>query len=89
MITDERLSHLASVVVNGLYNDDIVDYSDEDMAMRIAKRSCIKFGEQMKDVDKKAREKVASLKRNVVEGSPEWDVLYSKYYEEETQRRGN
>jgi hypothetical protein len=89
VISDDRLSHLASIIVDGIWKDDIVDYTDDDMAMRMAKRAAAKFGQEMKDVDKKARDMVASLKRNVVEGSPEWDVMYQKYYEEEMQRRGN
>ncbi|MCB9025941.1 MAG: DUF507 family protein [Bdellovibrionaceae bacterium] len=89
MITDERLSHLASVIVDGIWKEDLVDFTDDDLAMRLAKRAAAKFAEEMKDVDRKAKATVASLKRNVVEGSPEWDVLYKKYYEEEMQRRGN
>ena len=38
---------------------------------------------------KKAKKMVASLKRGVVEGSPEWDVMYRKYFEEELNKRGN
>ena len=89
MISDDRLSHLASIVIDGIWKEDMVDFTDDDMAMRTAKRAAAKFGQEMKDVDEKARTMVASLKRNVVEGSPEWDVLYSKYYEEEMSRRGN
>ncbi len=89
MISDERLSHLASVVIDGIWKADMVEFTDEDMAMRIAKRTAIKFSEELKSIDAKARQTVSSLKRNVVEGSPEWDVLYNKYYEEEIKRRGN
>ena len=89
MISDERLSHLASIIIDGIWKDDLVDFTDDDMAVRIAKRAAEKYGSEMKDVDIKARQMVASLKRNVAEGSPEWDVMYSKYYEEEMQRRGN
>jgi len=89
VISDERLSHLASIVVDGIWKEDIVEYKDEDMAMKIAKRATAQFGKDMNDIDIKARQMVGSLKRNVVEGSPEWDVMYRKYYEEEMQRRGN
>jgi len=89
MISDERLSHLTSLIVDGIWKDDLVDYPDEGMAMRIAKRAAAQFAAELKNVDVKARQMVASLKRNVVEGSPEWDVMYGKYYEEEMQRRGN
>jgi len=32
------------------------------------------------------RHKIESQKRTIIEGSDEWDVLYRKYYEEETAR---
>jgi uncharacterized protein len=87
-ISEDRLSHLAHLVCDGIYNDDLVDYSDEDSAMRAAKRAVAIFAKEEVDLDKAVRAKVASLKRNVIEGSPEWDVMYSKYYEEEMKKRG-
>jgi uncharacterized protein len=87
-ISEDRLSHLAHLVCDGIYNDDLVDYSDEDSAMRAAKRAVSIFAKEEVDLDKAVRAKVASLKRNVIEGSPEWDVMYSKYYEEEMKKRG-
>ncbi|MCX7979266.1 MAG: DUF507 family protein, partial [Bdellovibrionaceae bacterium] len=70
------------------WNDDLADYSDEDEALRVAKRAIIEFVRQDEEIDRFARAKVASLKRGVLEGSPEWDILYRKYYEEERSRRG-
>ena len=87
-ISEERLSHLAHLVVDGIWNDDLVDYSDDDAALRAAKRGLADFAKRIVDIDAKAREKVASLKRGVVEGSPEWDVMFGKYFEEEMQRSG-
>jgi hypothetical protein len=37
-------------------------------------------------IDALVRKKLESQKRVIVEGSDEWDVLYRKYYEEETAR---
>lgn len=88
MISEDRQSHLARILTDRVYDDDLVDFSDEDMALRIAKKALAEFVKEDEQVDAKAREKVASLKRNVIEGSPEWDVLYKKYYEEERNRRG-
>ena len=34
-------------------------------------------------VDKKARQKILSQKREILEGSAEWDILFRKYYSEE------
>lgn len=89
ILSDERISHFARIIVDGLYNDDLVDYTDDDAALRAAKKGLVNFVRTVEDVDKKANEKIASLKRGVTEGSPEWDILYGKYFEEEMQRRGN
>jgi hypothetical protein len=89
ILSDERVSHFARIIVDGLYDDDLVDYVDDDAALRAAKKGLMNFVRTVEDVDKKANEKIASLKRGVTEGSPEWDILYGKYFEEEMQRRGN
>lgn len=88
ILSEERQTHWAHIVTDGLWNDDIVDFTDEDEALRAAKRAIVEFVKEVSDIDKKAREKVASLKRGVVEGTPEWEILYKKYYEEERNRRG-
>ena len=88
-LSEERVSHLARLVVDGIWNDDLVDYSDDDAALRAAKKGLSDFMEELEEVDTAAKAKVASLKRGVAEGSPEWDILYGKYFEEEMQRRGH
>ncbi len=88
IISEDRQSHLAHMITDAIWNDDLVDYSDEDLALRLAKKAIAEFVKEDSDIDKRAREKVASLKRNVMEGTPEWDILYKKYYEEERNKRG-
>lgn len=88
MISEDRLSHIAHLVIDGIWNDDMVEYTDDDAALRAAKKGLSDFMKIISEVEQAARAKVASLKRGVVEGSPEWDVMYSKYFEEELQRRG-
>jgi len=39
------------------------------------------------EIDKKVRTKLASYSRQIVEGSPEWDVMYRKTAEEEQKKR--
>jgi hypothetical protein len=89
ILSEERQSHFAHLIVDGVWNDDLVDYSDEDLAIKVGKRGVAKFVSEFAEIDSKARSMVASLKRGVPEGSPEWDVMYSKYFEEELRRRGN
>lgn len=88
IISEDRQIHLAHVMTDAIWEDDLVDYTDDDLALRLAKKAVIEFVKEDEEIDRKAREKVTSLKRHVLEGTPEWDVLYKKYYEEERNKRG-
>ena len=41
--SDDRISHLAHLIHDGLYHDDLVDYPDEDKALREIKRTLIEY----------------------------------------------
>lgn len=88
IISEDRQAHLAQVITDAIWKDDLVDYSDEDMAVRVAKQAIALFVKDDEEIDQRAREKVATLKRGVAEGTPEWEILYKKYYEEERNKRG-
>lgn len=88
ILSEDRQSHWAHLLTDSIWNDDMVDYTDEDLALKIAKKIIQEFVKEDQDIDTKARAKVASLKRGVIEGSPEWEVLYKKYYEEERKKHG-
>jgi uncharacterized protein len=88
MISEDRQSHLARIIVDGIWNDDLVDYEDDDKALRMAKKGVAKFVEEFQVIDQKVRTSLQTLKRNVTEGSTEWDVLYAKYFEAELNRLG-
>lgn len=87
ILSEERQAHWAHVITDAIWNDDMVDYTDEDVALRTARQAIVEYVKEDVQIDAHAREKVASLKRGVLEGTPEWDVMYRKYYEEESQRR--
>jgi hypothetical protein len=86
--SEERISHLAHVIHKGLVKDGLAAYTDEDRAHREIKKSLIDYLKVEDAADQAAREKIASLKRGVLEGSREWEVLYRKYFEEELTKRG-
>ena len=88
ILSEDRQTHWAHLLTDGVWGDDIVDFSDDDQALRAAKRAIHEFVQEEVDIDEKARAKVATLKRNVMEGTPEWEILYRKYYAEERGKRG-
>ncbi len=88
ILSEDRQVRMAHVIVDGLYDDDLVDYTDDETAIRAAKKAVILFVKLEGEIDARVRQKVLSLKRGVIEGSPEWDIMYKKYYEEEMKKGG-
>ncbi|MFO1518646.1 MAG: DUF507 family protein [bacterium] len=86
-LSEERISHLCHLVCDGLYKDDLLDYSDEDEALKVIKQTVLHYLQTDDQIDDAVRQKIVSLKRGVPEGSREWEILYKKYYEEEAQKR--
>ncbi len=88
ILSDDRVNHWAHLLTDGVWEDDLLDFSDDDSALRVAKLALREFVKEESELDRKAKEKVASLKRGVLEGSPEFEILYKKYLEEERSKRG-
>ena len=88
IISEARQTHFAHVIIDGIYDDDMVDFSDDERSLRAAKKAIQDFLAEEDNLDSLVKQKLLSLKKKVIEGSSEWDTLYSKYYDEEMNRRG-
>ena len=86
-LSREKVIRLSHLIFNQLNQDEEVEfYADpQEIRQQIFK---IISDEMRADeaIDAIVRRKIESQKRVIVEGSDEWDVLYRKYYEEETAR---
>ena len=88
MISDDKASHLAHVVLGALKKSAQCRLTEDDgKVLREIKRVVAAELALEADIDKKVRAKLASYSRQIVEGSPEWDVLYRKTSEEEQKKR--
>ncbi|MBI5233849.1 MAG: DUF507 family protein [Deltaproteobacteria bacterium] len=86
-LSDERISHISHLIFDGIWNDDLVDFTDDDRALREIKSVMADFLKVEDDADKTVRMKIRSLQRDVPEGSKEWEVLYKKYFDEEISKK--
>ena len=82
-LSEDRISHIAHMVTDGIWKDDLVDFVEDDKALKEVKRVITAFLKIEDSADDAARAKIRSLSRDIPEGSREWDVLYSKYFQEE------
>jgi hypothetical protein len=86
LFSEERIYHIAHLLTDCIWKDNLVDYKDEDKAIKQAKRVLFDYFSKDERVDETVRQRISSLKRGVYEGSREWDVLYKKYYDEEMNK---
>jgi uncharacterized protein len=86
-LSREKVLQISHLVLAQLERDDGVEYFDDPQQIR---QTIVKIimDEMRNDevIDTLVRRKLESQKRGIVEGSDEWDVLYRKYYEEETAK---
>jgi hypothetical protein len=81
-----RLSHC---ITEQLVASEDVDFVEDRETIR--KETVTILETLLKDeerIDADVRKKITSQKKEVPEGSAEWDILYRKYYSEEMKRLG-
>jgi uncharacterized protein len=87
-LSEDRISNLSHKILDGVVRGGLVDPAvAEEKVLRDIKRALhdeLRFDDE---ADTVARRTIQSLSRRVPEGSPEWEVLYRKYREEELRRR--
>jgi hypothetical protein len=79
--------HLSHLFVNALEDEDSVDFllDPNDVRLRVLQ---ILEGELVKEdeLEESIRRKIATQRRDLPEGSAEWDLLFRKYYDEEMKK---
>ena len=87
MLSEDKVSHLSHVILLAVKNSPLVQVKTEDgrILKEIKRVLAGKLGQEQ-DIDRKVRAKLGSYSRGIVEGSPEWEVLYRKTFEEESRK---
>ncbi len=86
-LNHERCVHLSHLIVNALEDDDSVEFLLDSNGVRL-KALQILEAEMAKEeeLEESIRRKIAHQKRDIPEGSAEWDLLFRKYYDEEMKK---
>jgi uncharacterized protein len=88
-ITADKLNKLAHTVADSLAEIDEVDFlEDRNTIRQEARKALDKLLTEETRIDAAARQKIASQRKIIVEGSQEWDILYRKYYNDEVKKLG-
>lgn len=86
-LTEDRVSHIAHIIADGIWKDDLVDFTSEEDALNVIKMVIREYLKVEDEVDEVVRRKIRSMSKVIPEGGREWEVLYRKYYHEEMAKR--
>ncbi|MGE0681367.1 MAG: DUF507 family protein [Candidatus Binatia bacterium] len=84
-LSDNRVAALARLVLRVMAAEG--EILSERAALVEAKRILAEHFQRDDKTDEIVRRKIASLSRQVSQGSAEWEILYRRYFEEETRKR--
>ncbi len=88
MISEEKLIHIIHLMLDGLEKEKLVTYPDKVAAVRELKRVGLQWLSNLNAVSDVAAQRIRTQRNAPLENSPQWDVLFAKYCEEEMAKRG-
>jgi uncharacterized protein len=89
MLSDDKISHLSHVLLKGLTEKKLIQVEEDEGKVRTEiKRMIISELKVGEEIDAVVRKKLQSFSKKMVEGSPEWEILYKKFYREEEIKKG-
>ena len=88
-ISRDKLNKLAHTVADTLADIEEVGFFEDRNTIRQEARKALEdlLTEEAR-IDTAARQKIASQRKIILEGSQEWEILYRKYYNEEVRKLG-
>jgi len=81
-----RMSHQITDVL--VASDDVEFVDDRDTIRQQVVKILTDTLREEEKADLEVRKKITSQKKEILEGSEEWDVMYRKYYADELRRMG-
>jgi len=88
-LSREKIIRLSHQITEVLVSSQEVDFiEDRDTIRRQVVQILTNTLREEEKADAEVRMRITSQKKEILEGSEEWDVLYRKYYTDELRRMG-
>ena len=88
-LSREKIVRLSHQITEVLVSSQEVDFiEDRDTIRQQVVQILIATLREEEKADAEVRKRITSQKKEILEGSEEWDVLYRKYYADELRRMG-
>ncbi|HEY4980030.1 MAG TPA: DUF507 family protein [Candidatus Acidoferrum sp.] len=88
-LSREKIVRISHQVTDLLVQTNEVEFvEDRDTIRQHIVQSITNVLREEEKVEVEVRKKISSQKKEIVEGSEEWDLLFRKYYSDELRRMG-
>jgi hypothetical protein len=87
-LSEARILYLARESLAKIRDEKLAEVTNFQVALRQARELVADWNEKGDAVDAIVRRKIASIKRGIVEGGSEWNILYRRYRDEELRKKG-
>jgi len=87
-LSEARILYLARESIAKIRDEKLAEIPNFQVALRHARELVADWNDKGDAVDAIVRRKIASIKRGIVEGGAEWNILYRRYRDEELRKKG-
>ena len=85
----ERMNQVAGMIKDLIMEDDGVEIFEDPPVIRRRIANILRRAlKEEEEIERNVRERIKKQSKNVLEGTPEWNLLYRKIYEDELRQRG-
>lgn len=88
MLSEEKMNHIVHLMLDAVWKEDWLDFVDEGLARREAKKAAQHYQQRMEQLGVVVRKRISSQKNAPPEYSRQWDTLFEKYMAEEWAKLG-
>lgn len=85
----ERMNQVANMIRDLIMEDETVEIFEDPPIIRKRVAEILREAvREEEEIERKVRERIRKYSRNILEGTPEWNLLYRRIYEDELRQRG-
>ncbi|MCS6957222.1 MAG: DUF507 family protein [Aquificaceae bacterium] len=85
----ERMNQIAQRIKDMIMEDPTIEIYEEPSLIRNKIREILMEAvKEEEEIDREVRERIRSYSKRIVEGTPEWNHLYKRIYDDALKRRG-
>lgn len=85
----ERMNQITNRIRDLIKNDpDIEIFEDLPQIRKVISSILIEAAKEEEEIEKEVRMRIKSYSKKIVEGTPEWNILYRRIYQDTLKQRG-